>query len=133
MRHNLKRLRDSHFTFDGVLDQVAKFMRGGERDSDLRCETDIPLHPGLTKFDSLSSMFATADKNMDGTLDLGEIKNVFRALVLKTPDGLDVKIPLHEAEGILASMDVDHDGSVSRLEWARGSDVLRSVVLRLAS
>ena len=132
MRENLENLRDSHFTFDGVLDQIAKFMRGGERDSDLRCETNIPLYPGLAKFDSMSSLFSTADKNMDSTLSLSETKAVLTTLVLKTPDGNSVKIPPHEHEAIFSALDKNQDGTVSKEEWRSGGRVLRAAILRLA-
>ena len=132
MRENLANLRDSHFTFDGVLDQIAKFMRGGERDSDLRCETNIPLYPGLAKFDSMSSLFSTADKNMDSTLSLSETKAVLTTLVLKTRDGNSVKIPPHEHEAIFSALDKNQDGTVSKEEWRSGGRVLRAAILRLA-
>jgi len=131
MRHRMRALRDSHFTFDGVLDQIAKFLKSGYRDSDLRCETDIPKSPGLATFNSMSSLFATADANMDGSINIKEMEVVMKALALKTPNGDTIKVPAHELPVIFRSMDSDMNGIISRTEWENGGDAIKSAVYRL--
>jgi hypothetical protein len=42
MRKTVRKYRDSHFTIEGTIRQIAGFLQGGYEKSDLRCDTFYP-------------------------------------------------------------------------------------------
>jgi hypothetical protein len=131
MRDAACRVRASHFTMAGVLDQIARFLAPGAR-SDLRCGP-LPAGPGLATFASIDGTFASIDADADGRIDARELSRQMsevRVVVGEAGRTVDVRFSRSELSEALGAMDGDGDGAVDAGEWSEGSGVVREMLAR---
>lgn len=132
MRDRLMRRRDTHFTFDGVFDQIERFLIGGEELSDLRCEETIPDTPGLKKFSAVADLFYSVDVDADGFVTMSEMSTMLSSIVLTDANGQKARttIAKDDLSRTLIDMDDDADDRISPREWVRHESVLMGLLNR---
>lgn len=117
----LKELRESHFTYRGVIDQIAKFMIGGEALSDLRCIA-MPSSAGVLSYgEGLEGVFGVLDTSGDNLVSFPEFYSTFKEFQVQSVSEPGVKIiaRFSEKEGreLWNIMDVDRDDQIDYEEW----------------
>ena len=133
----LTELRESHFTYKGVMDQIAKFMIGGESQSDLRCIA-MPRTAGVLSYgEGLEGVFGVLDTSGDNLVSFPEFYATFQEFQVQSTSEPGVKITARfsEKEGreLWAFMDIDRDGYIDYEEWMsnypRANERMKQIIM----
>jgi hypothetical protein len=128
-------IRDSHYTYAGIIEQISRFMLGGdhpsEAGSDLRCEALPRSGPGILEYgEGLEGMFGSLESNGDDLIGREEFLAAFESFDVQsmedTAEGTDpgkgsktIRTSLSESQSmdLMHIMDADADGMIDFDEW----------------
>ena len=121
MRAKLRSLRESHFTYSGVLHQIELFLKGGEALSDLRCIAH-PSTPGSLSYgEGLEGIFGVLETSGDDLVNFEEFYGGFRQFKVQSVSepGVEITATFTEPQGreLWDIMDTDVDGFIDYEEW----------------
>jgi len=135
-QRNLSRLRDSHFTYKGVMHQIELFLRGGENLSDLRC-IRMPKSAGVLSYgEGLEGIFGALDLSGDELISFEEFYSGFRSFKVQSQSegtSISMSFSVDEGRSLWVIMDEDEDGFVDYQEWMqnypRANEKMKMMVL----
>lgn len=120
-RAKLRQLRDSHFTYKGVLRQIELFLKGGEASSDLRCARMSASAGTLSYGEGLEGIFGVLEISGDDLISFDEFYNGFKEFKVQSTSepGLTITATFSVEEGreLWQIMDSDADNFIDYEEW----------------
>lgn len=137
-RAKVRELRESHFTYDGVLNQIELFMRGGEALSDLRC-TRMPNDAGVLSYgEGLEGIFGVLETDGDDLISFKEFYAGFREFKVRsvTEPNLDItaSFSIEEGKELWSIMDTNQDSFIDYEEWMlnypKANDRMKALILK---
>jgi hypothetical protein len=133
----LKKIHKSHFTYKGVMDQIGKFMKGGESLSDLRCIAMPSTSGALSYGEGLEGVFGVLDTSGDNLVSFSEFYSSFKEFQVQSisEPGVKITASFSEEEGreLWDIMDVDRDSFIDYEEWMtkypRANERMKAIIL----
>jgi len=120
-REKLRKLRDSHFTYSGLLHQIELFLVGGEALSDLRCIAHPPTPGVLSYGEGLEGIFGVLETSGDDLVSFTEFFAGFRQFKVQSVSepGVQITASFTQTQGreLWAIMDTDSDEFIDYEEW----------------